>query len=209
MFYNVAQSTAAIGKAAADYVIAASNGTAKAVILTDRSYTIALDKANAERREFAKCTGCKLLAFVNAPLATISTQAGQLVSSLISTYGTKLQYMMSIADFYYDNIEPALASASIPRNQIKLVGTDGTTTAFQRIRLGEYQVATVPGSTELEGWSAVDELNRAINGKPAVYFPLPLHLVSRADINEAGGKNNEWIPNNNFEQHYLRIWGAH
>jgi ribose transport system substrate-binding protein len=138
MFYNVAQSTAAIGRAAADYVIAASNGTAQAVILTDRSYPIALDKANAEKAEFAKCKTCKLLSFVNAPLATISTRAGQLVNTLVSQYGKKLQYMMSIADVYYDNIVPALRSSSIPTNQVKLVGTDGTTTAFQRIRQGQY-----------------------------------------------------------------------
>jgi ribose transport system substrate-binding protein len=208
MFYNVAQSTAAIGKAAADFVIADSNGKGKAVILTDRSYTIALDKANAERKEFAKCKGCKLLAFVNAPLATISTRAGQEVSSLISRYGKNLQYMMSIADFYYDNIVPALRSSNIPASQIKLVGTDGTASAFQRIRQGQYQVATVPGSLELEGWCAVDELNRALNRRPAFLFPLPIHLVTKSDINSEGGKQNAWIPSNNFERHYLKIWGA-
>jgi ribose transport system substrate-binding protein len=208
MFYNVAQSTAAIGRAAADYVIAASNGTAKAVILTDRSYPIALDKANAEKNEFEKCKGCKLLAFVNAPLATISTRAGQEVSSLISQYGTSLQYMMSIADFYYDNIVPALRSSSVPTSQVKLVGTDGTSTAYQRIRQGQYQVATIPGSLTLEGWSAVDELNRAMNAKPAFNFPLPLHLVTKADINSEGGKKDEWLPANNFEKRYLKIWGV-
>ena len=145
MFYNVAQSTAAIGKAAADFVIADSNGTGQAVILTDRAYQIALDKANAERKEFAKCKGCKLLAFVNAPLATINTRAGQLVSSLVSTYGKNLQYMMSIADYYYDNIVPALRSSSIPTDQIKLAGTDGTASAFQRIRLGQYQIGDRTG----------------------------------------------------------------
>ena len=206
MFYNVAQSTAAIGKAAADFVIANSDGTAKAIILTDRSYTIALDKANAERTEFLKCKTCQLLAFVNAPLATISTRAGQLVSSLEQTYGKKLEYMMSIADFYYDNIVPALRSEGVPTGQVKLVGTDGTASAFARIRQGQYQVASVPGSLDLEGWCAVDELNRAMHGQAPFYFALPVHLVTKADIASEGGPHDKWDPSNGFEQHYLKIW---
>jgi hypothetical protein len=35
-----------------------------------------------------------------------------------------------------------------------------------------------------------------------------LHIITKADVNVEGGKQNLWLPTNNFEKRYLKIWGV-
>ena len=84
-----------------------------------------------------------LLDYVNSPLAEVTTQMPQLASSWVSRYGTPF-YVMTIADYYYDFLVPALRVGGVKPEDAKLVGADGTPKAYDRIRNGDYQVATVP-----------------------------------------------------------------
>ncbi len=63
---------------------------------------------------------------------------------------------------------PALAAAGIDGRANPKNGSagDGSEAAFQRIRTGQYQTVTVAEPLNLQGWQLVDELNRAVQGKP-------------------------------------------
>ena len=76
LFTNVSQDPAEIGKAEAQYAIAKENGAARVVILYDKLYAIARNKAEAMKAEIVKCANCKLLDFVSTPAAQISAERG-------------------------------------------------------------------------------------------------------------------------------------
>ncbi len=207
LFTNVTSDPSQIGVAMADYIIADSKGTGKAMILYDNLFDVARAKAEAMKAEFAKCTGCTLLGYENSPLAEVTTRTAPLFTAYQSKYGKDFQYVMSITDYYYDFAVPALTSGGVPTSQLKLVGSDGNPSAYERIRAGnEYQVATVPEPAELLGWQIIDEVNRGIHKvAPSGYAP-PIYVVSAANVDAEGGSNNIFSPSSGFKAHYTAIW---
>jgi len=206
VFYNIESSPEGIGKAEADYVIAMSHGKGRAIILYDAEYAVARYKAEAMRTEFAKCATCKLLAYVNLPLSQVSTLTPQAVSSWITHYGLPF-YVMTIADYYYDFAVPVLTQGAVPRSGVNLVGSDGAPSAYDRIRNGLYQTATVPEPAEEQAYEAIDEFNRAFHGQPPFDYVPPAYLVTAQNIHTQGGDQNQFNPANGYAQHYLTIWG--
>lgn len=82
---------------------------------------------------------------------------------------------------------------------------DGTT--YQRIRSGQYQAATGAEPLNLQGWHLVDELNRAIAGEAWSGYVSPLHVVTKANVEFGGGRNNGFDPGNGYQNQYKKIWG--
>lgn len=207
LFTNIQESPELIGKAEADLAIADSRGTARVIIVYHGEYQIAQIKADAMKKEMATCAGCKLLESSNFPAAESAQRTPQLMTSWVSKYGPNF-YVLSVGDNDFDFAVPALNAGGVPKAGVKLVGSDGTAAAYQRIREGNYQIATVPEPAELEAYQAVDELNRAMNGvQPSGYIP-PAYLVTKSNINAEGGDQGLFIPSNNYKQHYEAIWAG-
>jgi ribose transport system substrate-binding protein len=207
LFSNITSDPHDIGKAEADYIIADSCGTGKAIILYDGNYEIARTKAEAMRDEFAKCTTCTLLDYVNSPLAEISTRTPQVFSNWVAKYGTGW-YAMTIYDGYYDFGIPALRAGGVGPDQVKLVGSDGTKEAYDRIRTGQYQVATVPEPPSLQAYQALDDAVRAAAGMGPANWTQPVFLVTKENIGIEGGPDNLFVPSNDFKNRYLKLWGV-
>lgn len=208
LFINFQTPAEDIGKALGYYVIADSNGKAGAVIIYDALYAIARNKAMWMRQTLKQCASCTLLSYENSPLSDVQTRTPQLVTSLLQRFGSRLTYMLSIADFYYDFAVPTLRNAGVAPGVVKLTGSDGTLAAYNRIRTGDYQVATIPEPLDLQGWQGVDEMNRALNGaKWSGYIPA-VHIVDKNNVNQDGGTQNLFIPSNNYKGHYEQIWGV-
>lgn len=208
LFYNIESSPTQIGQAEAEYAIATSDGHARVAIIYDDEYQIARVKADAMKDEILKCGGCKLLAFVNTPSADESTDMPPLATRFWSKYG-KGMYLLSITDSYFDYAVPTLRSIGVPSSgpdSMILVGADGTASGYQRIRSNEYEVADVPEPFGLFGYEAIDELNRAFHGDAPYPYTPSVHIVTKSDINEEGGKKDEYTPDTNFAAHYLKIW---
>ena len=89
-----------------------------------------------------------------------------------------------------------------------LVGSDVDAAAYDRIRNGEYQAATIPESASLIGYIAVDQINRFFNGEDPYVFDMNVFIVTADNITSEGGENNEFIPSNNFADEYAKIWGV-
>ena len=69
---------------------------------------------------------------------------------------------------------------------------------------GLFQRCTV---CELKIYQAIDELNRAFHDQPPSGFIQAPYLVTKDNIHAEGGDKNVFIPSNNYEQHYLEMWG--
>ncbi|MGC6248496.1 substrate-binding domain-containing protein [Bisgaard Taxon 45] len=206
IFYNVTSDSDQIAKLSAQLAVAHSDGKANVVILTDSLYEIALRKANVMKEVIEQCKDCKVLEFIDTPLADTSSRMPSLTFSLLQKYGDNLQYTLAINDLYFDFMAPSLRSANKGEMPYNISAGDGSVTAYQRIRTNSHQFATVPEPLNLHGWQLVDELNRAFaKEKPSGYI-TPAHLVIKDNVAFDGGDKNLYDPQNGYKEAYKAIW---
>lgn len=203
LFTNIQEDPKLIGKAEADYAIADSGGHAKAIIVTHNEYGIAKIKSDAMKAELAQCSGCKLDAYVNFPAANASDRMAQLTTSWVSQYGTSF-YAMTVGDNDWDFATPSLTSGSAPKS-VHLIGSDGTAAAYQRIRSGDYEDATVPEPAQEEADYALYQMNLALSHQPAATWIPPIYLVTHANVSAEGGTNDAFDPSNGYQQHFVNL----
>ena len=208
VFWNVSTDPAEVAKAAALYAVATSDGHAGVVIFTDSEYALAIAKSNAMASWIKKCAGCKILATEDTPLGQTQSRMPQLTTALLERFGKAWTYSLGINDLYYDFMGPSLQAAGISGDfhPWNISGGDGSSSAFQRIRTQQYQVATVAEPLHLQGWQLIDELNRAFAGAPPSGFVDPVHLFIHANIATDGGPKNVFDPDNGYQAEYRKIW---
>ncbi len=207
---NVNTVPADIAKTAADAAIADSDGHAGVVIFTDSQFEMAVFKARTMEHIIQQCPGCTVLAFEDAPMDDSSSRMPQLTTSLLQRFGSKWTYSLAVNDLYFDFMPPSLSAAGIkgdgPPKAIS--AGDGSSSAFQRIRSKQYQMATVPEPLNMQGWQLVDELNRAFAKQPWSGFVSGVHLVTADNIGFDGGPKDVFDPDNGYRDHYKAIWGG-
>jgi len=207
---NITTDPLEVAKAAGLFAVVDSGGKANAITFTDSIYAIAVAKSDAIAEAITACSGCKMLEAVDTPIADLQNRMGQLTTSLLSKYGDQWTYALAINDLYFDFSAPSLQSAGIdpaegyPR---QISAGDGSVPAFQRIRDGQFQAATVAEPLFLHGWQIVDEFNRAFAGEAPSGFVAPPHLFTRANIDADGGDKNIFDPGNGYRDQYKKIWG--
>lgn len=210
LFTNITSETAAIGTLAGQYAVAADKGQAHIAVLTDPSNPQTVLKANSIKAAVQACSTCSVLATSEFPFASISTQSPQLVTSLLQRFGSQLTDIFSINDLSFDASVPALRSAGVgqdgPPHMIS--AGDGSISAFQRIRDGQFQTATVAEPLIMHGWQVIDEVNREFAGQaPSGYVTKP-HLVTKANVDLYQGTQNIYDPPNGYQDAYRRVWGV-
>ncbi len=208
---NITTDPLEVAKAAGLYAVVDSDGKAGVILFTDSIYAIATAKTNATKAAIEGCTTCKVLSVEDTPIGELQNRMGQLTTTLLSKYGKDWTYSIGVNDLYFDFAAPSLQNAGIdpatgyPRN---ISAGDGSVPAFQRIRDGQYQIATVAEPLFLHGWETIDELNRAFAGDKPSGYVAPPHLFIKANINSDGGDKNIFDPGNGYRDEYKKIWGV-
>ncbi len=205
LYQNIVSNPAEIGGTEAAYVIAMSDGKAQDIHMVDNSYAIARFKAKSTTTPIANCSGCKMLETVNMPLGEASARMNPAISGLTARYGDSW-WMTTCCDGYYTNVAAALRAGGASMDKIKLVGADAPPSAYDMIRKGGFEVASVPEPSSLFGYEAVDSVVRAMAGQEPAHFLQPVFLIVKDNVDSEGGKNNEFVPSNNFACHYVNIW---
>jgi ribose transport system substrate-binding protein len=210
VFWNISTDPYAIANTAGKYAVAHSNGKANAVLLTDLQFPIVVTKTKGEHDGITACDTCKVLSQENAPYTEISQRMPSLMSALLQRYGDKLGYVLAFNDLYFDFSVPTLRANGVPPDgKPHLISAgDGSVSAYERIRKGEYQIGTVPEPLNMHGWQAVDELNRAFHGEKPSGYITKVHLVTKENINADGGDKNSFDPGNGYRDQYKKIWGV-
>jgi ribose transport system substrate-binding protein len=210
IFTNLATEPKDVGKAAAMYAVADSNGKAGVLLFNDPIYAIANVKTNAMLDVFRKCAGCTVLNVENIHLKDIPATMPQRTAWLLQHYGNKWTYTMAVNDLWLDAMPPIFIAAAIPGNGYprSISAGDGSEPAFERIRKNRYQIGTVAEPLRLHGWQAIDELNRAFAGQKHSGYTAPVHLVTPSNIKFDGGQHNEFDPDNGYRDRYRKIWGV-
>ena len=209
IFTNVTTDATSVAKVAAAYAVQTTNCAAGAVIFWQSGDAIGIKKAETMRDVIQGCPGCKLLDYVNTPLADTAARMPQNTTSLLQRFGKSWTIGLGINDLYFDFAAPALRSVGIAASgpPTFISAGDGSVAAFNRVRSGDYQVGTVAEPLHEAGWQLVDELNRALSGAAPSGYVAPVHLVTKDNIQYDGGPSNSYDPDNNYQMHYKAIWG--
>lgn len=209
IFWNLSTDPYKLANIAAKYAVVYGDGKANAVILTDPQFAIVNTKTRGEKDGIEACEGCSVLSVENAPYTQISQRMPSLTSALLQRYGGKLGYVLAFNDLYFDFSVPTLRANGIsPDGSPHLISAgDGSTSAYDRIRKGEYQIGTVPEPLNLQGWQAIDELNRAFAGEKPSGYVTKVHLVTKDNVGADGGAQSRFDPDNGYRDQYKAIWG--
>lgn len=207
IFANVSTDPMAVSEVAANWALEDGGDNVGAIIFTDSTYQIAIDKAD-KMKDTIEAMGGTVLEYVDTPIADTSTRMGPLTISLLQKYGDKWNYALAINDLYFDFMGPALASAGISPEAAPKAGSagDGSEASFERIRNGQYQSITVAEPLNLQGWQLVDELNRAIQGEECSGYITSPALVTQEGL-EKSGDSNSFDPDIPYREAYATIWG--
>ena len=209
VFANVTTDPMEVSKSAAMWAFADAGGKPGVVIFTDSTYQIAIDKAD-RMQEVINELGGTVLEYVDTPIAETSQRMPQLTTALLQRYGAKWTHSLAINDLYFDFMGPALAAAGIKGDgaPINVAAGDGSESAYQRVRSGQYQAVTVAEPLTLQGWQLVDEMNRALAGESWSGYVSPLHVVTKENVEFDGGPNNSFDPDNGYQDVYKKIWSG-
>ena len=206
IFANVSTDAMTVSEVAANWAIEDGGKEIGAIIFTDSTYQIAIDKAD-RIKETIEAAGGKVLEYVDTPIADTSSRMGPLTTSLLQKYGDDWTHALAINDLYFDFMGPALASAGIASDAGPQAGSagDGSEAAFFRIKTGAYQAITVAEPLNLQGWQLVDELNRAIQGEPCSGYVTSPALVTKEGV-ERMGDSSAFDPDIPYREAYSAIW---
>jgi ribose transport system substrate-binding protein len=209
IFANVTTEAVNVAKVAAAYALQTTNCAAGAVIFWQSGDAIGIKKAETMRDVIQACSGCKLLDYVNTPLADTAARMPQNTTSLLQRFGKDWTIGLGINDLYFDFASPSLRAGGVPSSgpPTFISAGDGSVAAFNRVRSGEYQIGTVAEPLHEAGWQLIDELNRALAGQPPSGYVAPVHLVTKANIMYDAGPKNIYDPDNSYQNHYKSIWG--
>jgi ribose transport system substrate-binding protein len=208
LFYNIQQDPVDIGKAELAFIIVHSDGKARVVLITHSEYAITKLKVKGMKEELATCPGCTMLELADYPWAEANARAGQNAVGWVQKYGVPL-YINATSDVDGTYTVPGLRTAGVDPKDVVVVTADGQKDAYEAVRSGNsYWSATVAEPLEAEGYHAIDEMNRAFNNaEPSGYREQP-YIVTKDNIDKAGGDKNMYIPQNDYVENYRKIWGV-
>ena len=205
IFANVSTDAMTVSEVAAQWALKDGGDGVGAIIFTDSTYQIAIDKAD-RLKEVIEAGGGTVLEYVDTPIADTSSRMGPLTTSLLQKYGDSWTHALAINDLYFDFMGPALAAAGISSADGPQAGSagDGSEASFQRIRSGSYQTITVAEPLNLQGWQLVDELNRAMQGEACSGYITSPALVTQDGLARIEG--NAFDPDIPYREAYTAIW---
>jgi ABC-type sugar transport system substrate-binding protein len=90
------------------------------------------------------------------------------------------------------------------RTEIQGVSFDGEPIAYEQIRKGGPQVATISWGLEWVAWAGIDECNRALNkAEVGVNKDFPIQLTDKTNVPPPGQKYDIGF---DFKTRYLKMW---
>jgi ribose transport system substrate-binding protein len=142
---------------------------------------------------------------VNFPIARAQIGIPAVLSQLVLRYGNHLTDMLAINGNYFDGTRAALFDLGRTGTDppYAIAAGDGDASEFERIRSGDYQLASVAEPLYLQGWQLIDELNRALAHQPPSGYLAPPRLIIRSNV-PAGPVFDPRAP---YRADYRRIWG--
>jgi len=190
------------GKAAANWVIANSEGKGNVVFIGTQTYTCNKQREQGFMEQMKTCPECTTSTLTFSIATMQSSLPQQLQAELQSN--SEVEYMVGTFD------AAALAAAEAIRQagkteQIQVGGFDANTPNLELIRNGEIQKFDVTTGTTEPGWAGIDAAARVINGEqvpPAT--PVTSVMITAENIEQIG---EAYAGAEGFEEQFKKLWG--
>jgi ribose transport system substrate-binding protein len=196
----------AFGTYAADYIIASTDEHAKVLAAFGQGDPQFNLMNAAFKAQFAKCSGCSVLASLPWTPATLSPN-GPWITSLrnaLIKYPDATDVWVPFDTMAVENggAEAVATSGS----HAKMVSGLGIANALDYIRSGLISAEGYAQPSAWVSWAAIDELNRYFDGQPAVPEGIGLVAIDKNHNLPPAGQN--YASNIPFEALYKKAWGV-
>jgi ribose transport system substrate-binding protein len=200
---NLDATTQALG------LIAGTEGKAKLIKLkeTDLPVTLEADRGldSALQRY---CRGCQVVATVPFVGADIGPSLQQKVSQALAQH-PEANAVYGVYDGATQSVAPAVM-ASGRKNDLFVMGGEGTAPVATLIREGRGVNAGAAYSVDWEGWAAMDAMNRLLNGEQPTGRGFPSGLGAQLYDKDRNlpPKGERYEPPIDFRAAYQKAWGG-
>lgn len=189
------------GNSMGDWIIDDSGGKAKVWMFHDPEFGGASQRYKGSKVTLqTDCRGCTILGDTSYQAATATTDLVAKTQAVLAAH-PDIQYVWSDIDGY------ALLEAQAIRQggkqaSIKLVGFDCNPANLALIKGKDVEVACQGLGIEQAGWSAVDQMLRAISKEPAGPQQIPTRLIDASNLPPSGTYEGD----TDFRAAYKKLW---
>jgi ribose transport system substrate-binding protein len=190
------------GKLSADYIIQDSGGKAK-IIASYGTEPLQAIGGKGFTDEMKKCTGCTIedtVNFTSADLIPGGPWVQKMRPALIAHPD---------ANYVWLQFDPNVALGVPIVNQelphAAAVGGSGEADEQDFVRQGKLKAITGAHDAQWMGWGAMDEINRALQGKPSV--PEGVGPIVETKEHNLPPEGSGFVSPTNYQAAYEKIWG--
>ncbi|MBS1676709.1 MAG: sugar ABC transporter substrate-binding protein [Actinobacteria bacterium] len=190
------------GEAAANWVIANSEGKGNVVFVGTQTYTCNKQRQEGFMTRMKACSECNASTLTFSIATMQSSLPQQLQAELQSN--TEIEYMVGTFDAVSLAAAEAIRQAG-KTEQIQVGGFDANGPNLEMIRNEEIQKFDVTSGTTEPGWVAADAAARVINGEelePST--PVTTVMVTGENIEQIG---EAYAGAEGFEEQFKKLWG--
>jgi ribose transport system substrate-binding protein len=197
----------AAGKLMADFTIADSGGSGKAVIVwSSDAKSIGLPQVQGIQNEFKRLAPNMRVEVRDVPVARWTSDLPTLTGTLVQDQSVK--YLLPLYDGMVLNMLPSVHAANA-QDRVKIVSFNALPAMMKSLSQHDVVAADVGTSGQQLGWALADQCLRVLtHHKPVLNIQLPLRLF---DSNNIGSINLSapqptWYGGLNFAAAYQRLW---
>ncbi|MCW2950735.1 MAG: hypothetical protein JWN41_1748, partial [Thermoleophilia bacterium] len=196
----------AVGKAAADWIIAETNGQAHAISVSVSGITTYDYMMTGFKDRMSQCSGCKLTE-VSAGLADFGNGnlKASIATKLTANPDTNAMWVVADGNVGLLEIPQALRTAGLA-DKVKVVGGQGTRLDLIRSRRG--LDAVVAWDARWQGWGLVDSTLRILGGDTKAIMPTGagIAIVDATHNLPADASVNVYQDAVDFQSGYKSLW---
>jgi ribose transport system substrate-binding protein len=190
------------GKAAANWVIANSEGKGNVVFIGTQTYTCNKQRESGFMEQMETCPECKAKALTFS-IATMQSSLPQQINAELQS-NTEVEYMVGTFDAVSLAAAEAIRQAG-KTEQIQVGGFDANAPNLELIANDEIQKFDVTSGTTEPGWAGIDAAARVINGeKLPPSTPVTTVMITANNIEKIG---EAYLGAEGFEEQFEALWG--
>lgn len=193
------------GKHMADWVLADTKCQANTVLFNIPVYAAGNATTSPFKQEYARlCKSCKFRQ-IDIQLTSSSSELYSQTRQAL-TRDPSITSFAVVFDFMATSVSAALAQAKRTNSQVKanLIGHDGLPENLKMIRDGKQAADVVTPSLAYNGWTAMDQMARAVLKLPVKGVGITGQIV---DKNTLPNNDSALLPSyKNYQQDYKKLW---
>lgn len=190
------------GTSLAAWVINDSQGKAKVWMFHAPEFGGASDRYTGSREAFEKdCDGCQILGDTKYQSSTAATDLASTASSILAAH-PDIDYMWTDIDGFGLLVAQAIRQSG-KADSVRAVSFDANAENLKLIADDDIQVATVGLGLEQAGWSAMDQMIRAVSSQPPGPQGIPTRLFDGTNL----PASETYEGDADFRDFYLTQWG--